>query len=229
MLDPVVWIGGWASNLACWRTSLEGLYPSREHSFLDAHAILEEPGLLQIAANSLPPNGTMIAWSLGSLILHRSLASGELNTSCRLVSVCPIFDFCREGGPWPPAALFRMTRKLHGNRESTLAEFYALVQGDSSVSQAQTEAWKIQSRAYSLDSLLAGLAALNDIKVMRTSLPAHDRHTFFASAQDPLAPPNREDFPGPRWIGFPKGHLPFLDYPDLLRPLLSGKAKMASI
>ena len=229
MHDPVVWIGGWASNLACWRGSLEALYPGREHSFLDAHAILEEPGLMQVAADSLPTSGTLVAWSLGSLILHRSLASGDLNASCRLVSVCPIFDFCREGGPWPPAALFRMTRKLPGNRESTLAEFFAQVQGDSPITQAQTEAWKIQSRGYSLDSLLAGLAALNDIKVLRASLPTHERHTFLASARDPLAPPNREDFPGPKWIGFPKGHLPFLDYPDLLRPLLSGKTQVASL
>ena len=224
MLDPVLWLGGWASNLACWRGTLESLYPGREHIFLDAQAILSEPGLLPLAASTLPPGGTLVAWSLGSLLMHRALAEGDLKPACRLVSACPIFDFCREGGPWPPAALIRMARKLPKSRESVLSVFWTQVKGNSNVTQDREDAWMAQSRTYSLESLLEGLDALGSVRVDRQRLPVSDRHHFLASVQDPLAPPTREAFPGPGWIGYPQGHLPFLDHPELLRPLLTSKS-----
>jgi hypothetical protein len=228
MSNPVVWIGGWASNLACWRADLEILYPGREHTFLDAHAILSEPGLLPLIASTLPAKGTIVAWSLGSLLLHQSLATGDFQPSCHLVSICPIFDFCREGGPWPPAALFRMARKLPKNRQAVLTEFYDQVQGDSPITPIQAEAWKLQSHGYSLTTLLEGLEALGGIRVARLSLPSYPKLSFLASAHDPLAPPTREDFPALGWTGYSHGHLPFLDYPELLRPLLGGRFQSES-
>jgi len=75
-----------------------------------------------------------------------------------------------------------------------------------------------------VESLLKGLEALGGMQVARERVPANHRHHFLASAQDPLAPPARESFPGPGWIGYPQGPLPFLDHPDLLQPLLDGGA-----
>ncbi len=222
MHEPVIWLGGWASNLGCWRNRLEELYPDREHAFLDAHSVVAEPGLLRLAISSLPRGGTFIAWSLGSLLLHRGLADLEWEAECGLVSISPIFDFCREDGPWPPAALIRMTRKLPKSRETVLNEFLDLVQGRLQMQAGEVEAWKIQSRKYTLDALLEGLEALGGIVIKNSQLPKNPRHVFLCSVKDPLAPPNREDFPGPGWIGYPEGHLPFLDYPNLLRPLLDG-------
>jgi hypothetical protein len=226
MADPIVWLGGWASNLACWRGDLEALFPGREHTFLDSHAVLSEPGLLPLAAATLPAGGTLIAWSLGSLLLHRALAAGDLRPACRLISACPIFDFCREGGPWPLAALSRMARRLPKSREAVLDGFWTQVKGNSPVTLAQSEVWMAQSRTYPLDSLLEGLDALGSIRVAREHLPAHPRHSFLASARDPLAPPARDAFPGPGWTGYPQGHLPFLEFPDALRALLGGRSLM---
>jgi hypothetical protein len=224
MHSPVLWLGGWASGLACWRAPLEALYPRREHTFLDAHAVLEEPGLLALAAAGLPKDGTLVAWSLGSLLLHRALADG-LTTDCRRVSVSPIFDFCAAGGP-PRAALKRMMRRLPRERETVLAEFWDLIRGNSAVTPAQEQAWRAQARAYPLASLLQGLEALDAVAVDRKSLfreGGDNRHRFLASPLDPMAPAPREAFPGRGWNGYAAGHLPFLDYAAALTPLLDGK------
>ncbi|MDB5046938.1 MAG: pimeloyl-[acyl-carrier protein] methyl ester esterase [Fibrobacteres bacterium] len=228
MGDPVVWLGGWASGLACWRGTLEALYPRREHTFLDSHAVLEEPGLLALAAKGLPKKGTLVAWSMGSLILHKALAEGTLAPECRLVSASPIFDFCREGGPWPKAALMRMARRLPRERETVLAEFWSLSKGTSPVTQGQESAWVAQSRNYALPALLQGLEFLGNTVIDRAALPANARHLFLASPQDPLAPTPRGVFPGREWVAYARGHLPFLDHPDLLTPWLDGARPAAT-
>jgi hypothetical protein len=221
MGDPVLWLGGWASGLACWRPAIEALYPRREHIFLDSHAVLEEPGLLALGAEGLPRNGTLVAWSMGSLILHKALAAG-FRPACRLVSASPIFDFCREGGPWPKAALIRMARRLPREREAVLSEFWGLAMGNSPVTPDLEAAWLGQSAGYALPALLQGLEYLGATVVDRAAVPASDRHFFLASPQDPLSPTPRGVSPGREWIAYSRGHLPFLDYPDLLGPLLAG-------
>ncbi|MDB5103301.1 MAG: hypothetical protein JWP91_990 [Fibrobacteres bacterium] len=222
MGDPVLWLGGWASGLACWRRALESLYPRREHTFLDSHAVLEEPGLLALAAAGLPRQGTLAAWSMGSLILHKALAAGDFTPACRLISLSPIFDFCTEGGPWPKAALIRMARRLPREREAVLSGFWNLSKGSSQVTPAQEEAWSRQSAGYGMPALLQGLEFLGGTVVKRAELPASERHLFLASPQDPLSPTPRGVFPGREWHGYPRGHLPFLDHPELLGPLLDG-------
>lgn len=222
MDNPVLWLGGWASGLACWREAIESLYPRREHTFLDSHAVLEEPGLLALAASGLPRNGTLVAWSLGSLILHKALADRTLKAACRLVSLSPIFDFCHEGGPWPKAALIRMARRLPREREAVLAEFRTLVRGNTPVTPAADASWLRQSAAYPLPVLIQGLEYLGGTVVDRAALPESDRHFFLASPQDPLSPTPRGVSPGREWIGYPRGHLPFLDFPGLLGPLFDG-------
>ncbi len=222
MGDPVVWLGGWASGLACWRGTLEALYPRREHAFLDAHAVLEEPGLLALAASGLRGQGTLVAWSMGSLLLHKALAQGDWSPDCRLVSAAPIFDFCQDGGPWPKAAVIRMTRRLPREREAVLSEFWNLALGTSHVTPDQEAGWLRQSRGYATTALLQGLELLGSTVVDRASLLANPRHLFLASPQDPLAPTPRGVFPGPQWLAYARGHLPFLDFPDLLSPWLDG-------
>lgn len=222
MGDPVFWLGGWACGLACWREALEALYPGREHAFLDAHAVLEEPGLLSLAAKSLATDGTLVAWSMGSLILHKALAEGSLEADCRLVSVSPIFDFCNEGGPWPKAAVMRMARRLSREREAVLEEFWRLCLGTSPVTPARESAWFAQARGYGTESLLRGLEFLADTVVGRSEVPAGGRHLFLASPRDPLAPAPRGVFTGSGWAAYARGHLPFLDHPDLFAPMLDG-------
>jgi hypothetical protein len=222
MGNPVLWLGGWASGLACWRDAIEALYPKREHTFLDSHAVLEEPGLLSLAASGLPRSGTLVAWSMGSLILHKALADRALKAECRLVSLSPIFDFCHEGGPWPKAALIRMARRLPREREAVLAEFWSLARGNTPVTPGLENSWLRQSTGYPLPVLLQGLEYLGGTVVDRAALPASERHFFLASPQDPLSPTPRGVSPGREWIGYPRGHLPFLDCPELLAPLLDG-------
>jgi hypothetical protein len=218
---PVLWLGGWASGLACWRRELESLYPGRNHSFLDAHDVLAQPALLNRAVDALPPGGVLAAWSMGSLLVHAALASGSLRPGPdrRVVSLSPIFDFCGENGPWPPAALARMIRRLPKAREAVLAEFWESLRGTSQVTQEGETEWRLQARGYSLDSLVQGLETLAEIRVSENAL---EGVTFVASRTDPVAPAPRGVAEGPRWILYPKGHLPFLDYPNLVGPLLSG-------
>lgn len=222
MLEPMLWIGGWASNLACWRGAIEERYPGRRHRFLDAHAILADAGVLESAAAGMPKNGVILAWSLGSLLLHRALAEGPF-PDVRTVSISPVFDFCGEGSPWPPTVLAHMLRKLARSREEVLADFWTLIRGDSRVSKEAEESWKRQASGYGLDALSAGLDALGSVIVRPAALPVRPgRHAFVASPADPLAPaaPGMEEAPG--WTRYPHGHLPFLDYPDLVLAAMGG-------
>lgn len=224
MAGSILWLGGWASGLACWRADLERLYPGRKHAFLDAHDLLEEPELLASSASALPDGSVLAAWSLGSLLLHKALAEGAFAPACRLVSISPIFDFCAEGGPWPRTAVLRMARRLARERDAVLAEFWNLVKGDSGVSPAQEEAWQGQAERYSPASLARGLELLAGASVSMTSgnrTGFATGHLFLASPQDPLAPPTGASFPSGDWVAYPRGHLPFLDYPELLSTLLS--------
>jgi hypothetical protein len=224
MTDPVLWLGGWASGLDCWRQDLERLYPGREHAFLDAHAVLEKPALLAASAAALPARGVLVAWSLGSLLVHKALQEGAFAPSCRLVSVSPIFDFCAKGGPWPRAAVTRMARRLSRERDAVLSEFRTLAKGDSALSPGQEDAWLVQSQRYSQASLERGLEMLGGTSVSIQAVGRHGHpagHFFLASSRDPLAPPPGGAFPSGNWVAYPRGHLPFLDYPELLNPLLS--------
>lgn len=228
MLEPMLWIGGWASNLTCWRAAIEERYPGRRHRFLDAHAILADGGVLESAAAGMPKNGVILAWSLGSLLLHRALAEGPF-PDVRTVSLSPVFDFCGEGSPWPPTVLARMLRKLARSREEVLADFWTHIKGDSQVSPEAEEAWKRQASGYGLDALSAGLDALGSVLVDPAALPARPgRHAFVASRSDPLAPAAAGLEEAPGWTLYPRGHLPFLDYPEMVLAALGGTSPEAS-
>lgn len=226
MAEAMLWIGGWASNLACWRGALEARYPGRRHRFLDAHAVLEDEGALRSAAAGMPKGGVIMAWSLGSLLLHKALAAGSF-PEVRSVSLSPIFEFCGEDSPWTATVLARMLRKLARGREEVLAEFWAQIKGTSSVTPEAEEAWRKQAEGYSFDSLAAGLEALGSLRVDPASLPARPPplapHRFVASPKDPLAPMPAAAG-GPDWFIYPQGHLPFLDYPETVLQALAGAA-----
>lgn len=224
MPEPMLWIGGWASNLACWRKTIEARFPGRKHRYLDAHALLADDTALESAAAGMPPGGVILAWSLGSLLLHRALSSGPF-PDVRMISLCPILDFCGEGSPWPPAVLARMLRKLARSREEVLEEFWKLAKGDSAVDPEAEDAWKRQAAGYTLDSLAAGLEALGSLKVEPAALPRRPgRHALVASPRDPVAPAaaqlaGLEDIPV---FAYPGGHLPFLDHPEAVLAALGG-------
>ena len=234
-MAEIVWLGGWASDLACWRGALESLYPGRTHRFLDAHAVLDGAADLRGEAGRLPPEGCLAAWSLGSLLVHRELAAGW-SPACRMLSLSPIFDFCRPDGPWPRAAVTRMIRRLPRERGKVLEEFRAAAWGNSRITPGMAAAWEERVRAYADGSLARGLEALAGISLDRGRVPASPARIFLASPEDPLAPapsdtawaadaytdPYTDAYAdaGRAWRLYPRGHLPFLDFPDLVAPLL---------
>lgn len=220
MGEPVLWVGGWASSLACWREELTARYPDREHRFLDAHEILSRPAALPEAAAALPPGGIVAAWSLGSLLLHRRLAEGDFPAR-PVLSLSPVFAFTGPRSPWPPAALARMIRRLGRDRDTVLREFWTQVKGTSPVTPVAEAAWLRQADGYALVDLVAGLEALLNLAVD----PAHPSLAaaglrLMAGERDPLAPAGPEVSGAPKRVLYPEGHLPFLDHPDLVEPLL---------
>ncbi|MBW8887357.1 MAG: hypothetical protein JF616_06305 [Fibrobacteres bacterium] len=223
-MAEVLWIGGWASDLACWHGALDALYPGRTHRFLDAHALLDGAADLRAEAARLPPGGCLAAWSLGSLLMHQALMEGW-RPSCRILSLSPIFDFCRAGGRWPQAAVLRMARRLPSERDKVLAEFRSAAWGQSQVPGEWAEAWDARVRSYSDDSLVLGLRTLAEAHLEKARLPSVPGLVFLASPEDPLSPAA----PGadPRWRSYPGGHLPFLDFPGLVAPLLPAPEKAA--
>jgi hypothetical protein len=223
MAEPVLWIGGWASGLACWKGDLEARYPGREHRFVDAHALLDGSADLRAEAERLPAGGILAAWSLGSLLVHRALAEGW-RPPCRILSLCPIFDFCRPDGPWPGAAVLRMIRRLPRERDKVLGEFRAAAWGNSPVTQAQAEAWTAQAATYGDGTLAKGLDALAGTHLSPAEIPFPEGFVSLASAADPLSPAPAALAGDPRFRGYPKGHLPFLDHPDAVAAILDAAA-----
>jgi hypothetical protein len=136
----------------------------------------------------------------------------------------PVFDFCGEGAPWSRAVLARMIRKLSRARAEVLAEFWTLIQGSSPVAQDAAASWLRQADGYTLDTLVAGLETLGSLAADPGALDGRTGLAFVASARDPLAPPPRCRVAGSAWTFYPSGHLPFLEFPDLVRPLLDATA-----
>lgn len=225
-MADILWVGGWASDLACWRGALEALYPGRAHRFLDAHAVLDGEADLRKEADRLPPGGCLAAWSLGSLLAHQALAEGW-RPACRVLSIAPIFDFCRADGPWPRAAVLRMARRLPRERNKVLAEFRAAAWGRSQVPGEWAEAWDRRAHAYADASLARGLEALAGISLAREKTPPAPDHLFLASPEDPLSPAPSAAATDPRWRLYPRGHLPFLDFPHIVGALLPAAGKAA--
>lgn len=231
-MADILWVGGWASDLAPWGPELASLYPGHSHRFLDAHAVLDGTADLRAEAARLPADGCLAAWSLGSLLAHRAVAEGW-RPGCRLLSLCPIFDFCRADGPWPRAAVLRMARRLgraqglpgtagEGERERVLSEFRSAAWGNSKVTEGMAAAWRGREAAYPEASLALGLETLAAVHLAPEEVSARAGHLFLASPGDPLSPAPPSAAGDPRWRLYPGGHLPFLDFPRLVAPLLAG-------
>jgi hypothetical protein len=225
-MAEILWLGGWASDLSAWSGALETLYPGRTHRFLDAHALLDGRADLAAEAGRLHAGACLAAWSLGNLLVHRALSQGW-RPACRILSLSPIFDFCRPGGPWPRAAVLRMARRLPRERERVLAEFRAEAWGQSQIPGELAEAWNARARAYADESLVRGLEALAEIHLAPASVPRGCEIVFLASAEDPLSPAPPGIAADARWRAYPRGHLPFLDFPQLVGPLLPAPEKKA--
>jgi len=225
-MAEVLWIGGWASDLACWRGALETFYPGSTHRFLDAHALLDGAADLRAEAARLPPGGCLAAWSLGSLLVHQALWEGW-RPDCRILSLSPIFDFCRADGRWPQAAVLRMARRLPRERDKVLAEFRSAAWGPSQVPGELAEAWDARVRTYPDESLVLGLQTLAEVHLAKGSFPSIPGLVFLASPEDPLSPSAPGAGADPRWRLYPRGHLPFLDFPRIVAPLLPAPEKAA--
>lgn len=232
------WIGGWASDLSCWRDRLASLYPGAQHEFLNAHRLLDPAVAAREIGVAAARSEAVLAWSMGSLVLHRVLVDAARDSSPaghlamlppdspgagehrpRFLSLSPVFDFCRPGGPWPPVVLKRMAARLETDRSGTMAGFWELMTGGTTAGRQWEEEWRVGSAAYSLADLQSGLDFLRETVVSPVGLSRwkHDL-ILLADPRDPVAP---------AWDGEPGGacqvrrhaggHLPFLMSPEVIR------------
>lgn len=247
----ILWLGGWASNIVCWKNEIEILYPEQAHQFLDVHAMInDELKLFEIVntfyshASSEFKTASVIGWSMGSLVLHKMIgwmreenghSKQEIPKDLKLISLCPIFDFCRTNGPWSENTLTYMIRQLEKKQEAVLQDFWTKMKpnpavnnsskGNLSVTVQIEKTWLEQVKNYSLQELEAGLEYLRDTKIELSDFPKMENHFLLSSQNDPIAPFNSITLNNlephfNQWYEYPEGHLPFLHYPELVKKLL---------
>ncbi len=216
------WLGGWASDLKCWSKQIESLYPHSQHQFIDSHQILKGTLDLKSLLHSLTSKDTLVAWSLGSLILHQLLAKEKITLpTASILSLCPIFNFCGEKG-WHPLALKKMCRGLKRDKNKVLTDFYDQMTAPSPLSEEQKEQWMEASLQQNSEDLIQGLEFLEKTKVEINDLTSYKSQIHFVLGnQDPIS---LETWKGDE-KGFPHllvegGHLPFIFSPKEVFPLL---------
>lgn len=211
----IIWVGGWASDLACWENVLRPLLDGFHLRFLSAHAFLRGTAPLEAVLESAPPGTVLAGWSLGSLLVEDLLRSGGVPTEMPVVRVCPFLDFCDPSGPWRPLVLRRMARRLNGDAHGVLEDFADLA---GIPSGPLRRAWFDQASAIGEFDLAEGLAALENL---RHPAPWADAPGgFLVSADDAVSPPCTT--PEACTIVLPEGsgHVPFLNQPEAFVPAL---------
>ncbi len=206
-------------------SEIADLYPEFIHNYLDGIAAACDPIVLEKALAAYTPHDVVIAWSLGSLALHRYLDSQpdfQLCCPATLLSLCPIFDFTRSH-PDSPAFLRAMQRKLRTDPEQTLRDFWEAASRETYL--ADGFASLCQRRMADLDAarLSLGLDFLRDTRVDREKLLRRpERLIFLASPSDPISPsPFKREEISARIAFYGEGHIPFLTEPDRILELLA--------
>lgn len=206
---PLIWIGGWASDLHCWDGLLASLYPQFEHRFIDAHAVLASGARLERLVEEAASGTCLVGWSLGSLLLEGLLSEGRIPETCPVLSVCPFLDFCTEEGPWKPLVLRRMMRRIQTDPLGTLEDFAALM----GLAGLERKAWLEQAMELGEESLVRGLETLQHTR-FEAPWASHPRRLWAVSPDDPISP--RCSTPAERTRLCPdrSGHIPFLRHPE---------------
>ena len=193
-----LWLGGWASHMACWKEKIERDMPGMEHTCLDTHSLIDEDGqgilLERGGGRSLPENllfktDVGIAWSMGSLYLLHWLAKTKPKPESLPRWVCcnPILHFCHPEYGWSPRVLARMRRLLEQSPRQVLHDFWKLM-SKGEEAEALREPWLLQGRSYSVASLRKGLDFLENVTVEAESLQSYrEKLIFLAATNDAVA------------------------------------------
>lgn len=206
---PIVWIGGWASDLQCWADSLDVAFAGFQPRFVSAHVVLQGGARLEdLLAGS--PEGTVLAgWSLGSLLVERLLREGRVPVGMPVVRVCPFLDFCDPTGPWKPVVLRRMIRRTFGEAQGVLEDFADLA---AIPDGPLRRTWANHAIALGEENLADGLTVLSEL---RFDAPWADAPGgFLVSPDDRVSPPTATPPERTRILPQGSGHVPFLTHPE---------------
>lgn len=220
-----LWIGGWASSVEVWGDWIAQAYPQREHAFLAAEALMDlEPDAMARAL--VMPEGrrpdAVLAWSLGSYVALRSWNAGAWPQALPLVAICPVVEFCAEGGPWKPMVLNRMIRALGRERETVLEDFRRLMWPQ--MPEDLATAWRAGAALVELPGLVRGLELLRDgglgtIRPGEGLCLVEGRNDDVSPRLEAVMPP--EEITGLVRFQLDAGHVPFLQDPRGFGQILS--------
>ena len=225
---PIVhWLGGWVSSLECWDPQLRALYPEFEHRYVDVHETLDAPRPPFPAGDGDGKAHLVAAWSLGSLRAHQWMAEGVWPKELPLLSLCPVFRFVQpeSRSAFGESVLLRMEKKLGGEREAVLLDFWRRMPKAAEMPPEWEARWIEASRRYDDAGVLRALQYLRLEAVDPTALRSvPDRWELIAGEADRLAPVGawKDALPAhARLHAHGGGHLPFWERPDLVRDALT--------
>ncbi len=230
---PLVLLHGWAMNLRVFDDLRARLAQRYAVTALDlpGHGASPWPAdctparQLELIAAALPPDATLIGWSLGAQ-LALALAAAAMPRARRLVLIAATPRFA-QAEDWEhglaPATLQRFTQALERDATQALADFIDLqVRGSSNagpVRAALRDALEGHGHAQR-PALRAGLALLADSdlrdQVRRITMPA----LVLAGRNDCVVPLQAAQalaalLPQSQWqLVRRAGHAPFLSHPD---------------
>ncbi len=221
----LLWLGGWASDLECWEPWIQEYYPAFEHRFEDTHRLISNTVQLNQLMDRYPETDAVLAWSMGSLWLHQALSTNTQKPASkyRFISLCPIYDFCGQGG-WPERVLLRMRRQLKQNPKSVIRTFGKTMLASLGLESALFEEWEIQAlrKCSEIELLDQGLEFLQTTTVLPQDIVFQARSFLMvAGAEDPIAPTLESGlFKSNDYVILQGGHCPFLADPTGFRSYL---------
>lgn len=176
----VVWVSGWASDISLWRPTIQERFSGYTHTFIDYEHLLPDPELALRQHTELAQARYVIAWSLGTLALWRSIAIPQGSAQWTLIT--PFAHFCAPHIGWPQRTVQRMARQILQNPQATL-ESFAQLMGPAPAETQQR--WLQRALRYSPQQLAFGLEYLAQQKA--TPSPSDSVHCLWGSA-DLVAP-----------------------------------------
>jgi len=188
-----IWIGGWATNLVCWKLEFESLFPNWHHEFWDSlQPDNVKQDLQKLVSMKSSERIFVFAWSLGSLVLHDWLVSRSEIPSGNIIfaSINPVFDFCAAQDGWSPRILEKMKKKLSLENNTVTSDFFQSMIKNVDLTNQQLEQWnKFHIAGHNFHQLKDGLAYLAEKRVdMQAFLKRYPNQIFFMDNQDPISP-----------------------------------------
>jgi len=206
---PIIWIGGWASDLHCWQDTLEPALSGFLPRYVSAHSVLETSGRLESLLAQAADGTVLAGWSLGSLLVERLLREGRVPPEMPVVRICPFLDFCDPEGPWKPLVLRRMIRRLFGDAHAVLEDFGDL----AGIPRGPLRrVWMDQATQLGEESLADGLTVLSELRFSAPWTPW--RGGFLVSPDDAVSPTTATPLERTRLMPTGSGHVPFLSHPE---------------